>query len=40
MFAALRAMGKSGTKRFRNQELPDEICEEEWKKFYHRHDGV
>lgn len=37
MFAALRAMGKSQTQRFKNQELPDEIAKEEWEKFRQRH---
>ncbi len=37
MFAALRKMGKSQRKKFKNQELPDEVAEEEWAKFYKRH---
>lgn len=37
MFAALRAMGKGQTKAFKNQELPRELAEEEWERFYKRH---
>ena len=39
MFMALRKMNKSNTVKFKNQELPDEIAEAEWKKFLERHDG-
>ncbi len=36
-FAALRAMSKSQRKPFKNQALPDELAEEEWERFYKRH---
>ena len=39
MFMALRKMGKSQTVKFVNQQLPDEIAAEEWKRFLQRHDG-
>ena len=37
MFAALRAMGKSQAKAFKNQELPAELAAEEWERFQKRH---
>ena len=37
MFMALRRMGKGQTQAFKNQELPDKLAEEEWKKFLIRH---
>ena len=38
MFAALRAMRKGQTKAFKNQELPQELIEAEWERFYQRHE--
>ncbi len=38
MFAALRAMNKSQTKAFKNQELPQAMIDEEWNRFYKRHE--
>lgn len=37
MFVALRKMTKGQTVKFRNQRLPDEIAEAEWKRFEQRH---
>ena len=33
MYMALRRMNRSQAVRFRNQELPDELAEEQWEKF-------
>lgn len=38
-FMALRRMGKANTPKFRNQQLPKEIADAEWARFYKRHDG-
>lgn len=37
MIMALRKMGKGQIVKFKNQELPDDIAKEEWKRFENRH---
>lgn len=37
MIMALRKMGKGQTVKFKNQELPETIAQEEWKRFERRH---
>lgn len=39
MFMALRKMSKNQTYQFKNQKLPDSIAEEEWEKFYKKHEA-
>ncbi len=38
LFVALRKMGRGQTSNFRNQEIPQELAEAEWEKFYRRHE--
>ncbi len=38
MFIAMRRMSKGSHPQFKNQELPDELAEKEWDKFYAKHD--
>ena len=38
VFMALRRMGSAQTMKFKNQELPDELAEDEWCRFYNRRD--
>lgn len=37
MLVALRKMDKSQRVKFKNQELPDDIAEKEWEKFFKKH---
>ena len=37
MYMALRRMNKGQAVDFKNQELPDEIAEEQWRKFEKKH---
>ena len=39
LYLALRRMNKSQAVDFKNQELPDELAEEQWKKFYKKHNS-
>lgn len=38
MFVALRNMSKSRSVQFKNQQLPDEVAEQEWQRFYKIHE--
>ncbi len=39
MYLALRRMNKSQAVEFKNQVLPDDLAEEQWEKFYKKHNS-
>ena len=40
MYLALRRMNKSQAVSFKNQELPDDLAEAQWEKFYKKHSSA